>query len=77
MQPVARATRRPDSAALLIRRRRALLVLALVALAPSARAQTPSPAPPAASAVRESRDVNAYTLTPEKYRQAVAYSRDR
>jgi STE24 endopeptidase len=77
VQPVARAARRPDSAALLTLTRRALLVLGLLAFAPTVPAQTPPPAPTAASAVRESRDVHAYTLPPEKYRQAVAYSRSR
>jgi Zn-dependent protease with chaperone function len=77
LQPVTRAPRGAHSAGLLSRRRGALLVLALFAFAPAAPAQTSPPGPTPASAIRESRDVHAYTLTPEKYRQAVAYSRAR
>ncbi|HEV8609476.1 MAG TPA: M48 family metallopeptidase [Thermoanaerobaculia bacterium] len=74
LQPVARTSRSAHSTEFLSRRRLALLVLAFLALAPALSAQAPAGSTPG-PAVGESRDTGAYTLAPEKYRQAVSYSR--
>jgi Zn-dependent protease with chaperone function len=52
---------------------RTVFLLACLAFAPGLTAQTPVPA--REPVIRETREVSSYTLPPEKYRQAVAYSR--
>jgi STE24 endopeptidase len=72
VQPVARAPSGSTDSDPLSRAPRALLLFACLALAPAANAQPVTPPPsPAAHGPRE---VETYTLSPERYRQAVEYS---
>jgi Zn-dependent protease with chaperone function len=75
VQPVGRAPRESTDSDPLSRAPRALLLFACLAWTPAANAQPVSPPP--TPAARGSREVEGYTLSPERYRQAVAYAHAR